>query len=240
MRFEKIICEAYGSFTLSADGPMIIRSTVHTKLTPENADAIFLKSGTGSENEAYVIPGSSIKGVVRHFLETNLETPKLLSGIVLKEFFDNYFGSVKTQPPQKSKISFSDAFADMSTVKTSMRYQTKIDAISQGASQGSLNSVLAVTKGDFKCDYHIKNFNIKELELFIKAIKAFDSGELCIGGRISRGYGMVRIKDFSIVISNGFNDNLEPIITNECKSISELENALPEIRKILDKKAEVI
>lgn len=219
MRFEKIICEAYGSFTISADGPMIIRSTVNTKLTPENADAIFIESAVDEKNNAYLIPGSSIKGVVRHYLTNSYND----------DVIENLFGKVKNGA-LKSKISFSDAFADMSTIKTSMRYQTKIDAISQGASKGSLNSILAVTQGDFKCDYRIRNFSVDELELFIKAIKAFDSGEICIGGRISRGYGMVRIKDFNIVISNGYNDNLEPKIILEAKNISELEKAIPEIK----------
>lgn len=226
MRFEKIICEAYGSFTISADGPMIIRSTVNTKLTPENADAIFIESAVDEKNNAFLIPGSSIKGVVRHYLTNDYN----------KKEIEKLFGGIS--PAEKSKISFSDAFADMSTIKTSMRYQTKIDSISQGASNGSLNSILAVTQGDFKCDYRIRNFSADELELFIRAIKAFDSGELCIGGRISRGYGMVRIKDFNIVLSNGYNENLEPKIILESKNISELEKAIPEIKDKL-MKAEV-
>lgn len=233
MRFKKIVCEAYGSFTISADGPMIISSTVKTKLTPENADTIFIESAVDKNNNAFIIPGSSIKGVIRHYIETTSYFRKMLNCNSKEEFskkINGFFGG--TDPAEKSKICFFDAYADMSTIKTSLRTQTKIDAISQEASRGSLNSILAVTQGDFKCDYSIKNFSAKELELFINAIKAMDSGEICIGGRVSRGYGMVHINDFRIVISKGFDENLQPEILFDLNSISDMENALPDIKKI--------
>lgn len=232
MRFSKITCEAYGSFTLSAAGPIIIRSTDETKLTPETADAIFLRSGTGDGKEAFVIPGSSIKGVVRHYLETAPDLPKLLRVPNMNAFWTEMFGSVKN-PIYRSKISFSDAFADMDTVETSMRYQTRIDAIAQGAAGGSLNSIQAVTKGDFRCSFRIRNLNANELAVFAKAMAAFDSGELCIGGRVSRGYGMVRIKDFDMVLTDGYDADLKPRILRKCTSLEDFLTELEHIKAMI-------
>lgn len=234
MRFSKITCEAYGAFTISAAGPIIIRSTDETKLTPETADAIFLRSGTGNGEEAFVIPGSSIKGVVRHYLETSPDIPQLIRVPDIKAFCTELFGNVKT-PAYRSKISFSDAFADMNTVETSMRYQTRIDAIAQGAAGGSLNSIQAVTKGDFRCSFRIRNLNANELTVFAKALGSFDSGELCIGGRVSRGYGMVRIKDFSMVLTDGYDLDLQPHILHSCNTLEDLLTKLEDVKAMLPK-----
>ncbi len=232
MRFSNITCEVYGNFTLSAAGPIIIKSTDATKLTPETADAIFLRSGTGDGKDAFVIPGSSIKGVVRHYLETAPDVPKLLPAGDQKTFWTELFGSVE-KPACKSKIAFSDAFADMETIETSIRYQTKIDAVSQGAAGGSLNSMQAVTKGDFPCSYRIRNLNAEELAVFAKAMAAFDAGELCIGGRISRGYGRVRIKDFQLVLTNGYDQELRPRILRTCDSLEAFLTNLDELKSMI-------
>ena len=234
MRLEKITCEAYGAFTISATGPILIKSTDETKLTPETADATFLRSGTGDGRDAFVIPGSSIKGVMRHYLETAPDIPKLIPVKNMKAFWSDSFGSTDSKIG-KGKISFFDAFADMDTVETSMRYHTKIDAVSQGASRKSLNSVQAVIKGDFRCSYRIRNLTANELTVFAKTMAAFDSGELCIGGRVSRGYGMVRIKDFSMILTNGYDKDLNPCIIRKVESLNTLLTTLEDLKNMTAK-----
>ena len=215
MRFKKITSEISCSFTISPVGPVIIADSSSNRTNPEKSDACFLMS-TVDGKRVYVIPGSSIKGVVRSYASDYLS----------QQDIEILFGRVKPKPPLKSKISFSDAFADMSTVKTDIRYSTAINPIGQSAKNGSLNSVEAVVKGDFYGGFRLKNANEKEFLYIIKAINALDKGEICIGGRKSRGFGTVSIKDFRLVVSNGFDIYLKPVISAEYNELDTLLNEL--------------
>ena len=215
MRFKKITSEIACSFTISPAGPMIIADSSSNRTNPERSDSCFLTSAVDGER-VYVIPGSSIKGVVRSYVADYLS----------QQDIEILFGRTKQKPPLKSKISFSDAFADMSTVETDIRYSTAITAIGQSAKKGSLNSVEAVVKGNFHGEFRLKNADEKEFLYIIKAINALDNGEICIGGRKSRGFGTVRIKDFRLVVSNGFDIDLKPVISAEYNGLDTLLNEL--------------
>jgi len=202
MRFKKICNEAVCSFTITANGPLMIADGSSNRTDPSKPDTCFL-TGIVDGERVYVIPGSSIKGVVRGYVEDMLG----------KEKTEMLFGSEK--PAIKSKVSFYDAFADMSTVKTDIRYNTAISAIGQNAVNGSLNSVEALVKGSFPAKLTVKNAEEKELLYILKALRALDTGELCIGGRKSRGYGLVNINDFSLRLFGGYDNDLKPVMLAE-------------------------
>lgn len=202
MRFKKICNEAVCSFTITANGPLMIADGSSNRTDPSKPDTCFL-TGAVNGDRVYVIPGSSIKGVVRGYVEDMLG----------KKNAEMLFGSVK--PAIKSKVAFYDAFADMSTVKTDIRYNTAISAIGQNAVNGSLNSVEALIKGSFPAKLTVKNAEEKELLYILKALRALDTGELCIGGRKSRGYGLVNINDFNLRLFGGYDNALNPVVFAE-------------------------
>ena len=69
--FEKIECTAYAEFDLCADGPVLISSGKSNKTNPTLPDNTFMTGFCGAEHkdEMYVIPGSTIKGVIRHHID---------------------------------------------------------------------------------------------------------------------------------------------------------------------------
>lgn len=202
LRFSKVQMEAYGHFTISADGPILISSGSSNRVNPDLPDACFLTGKNESGKMVYVIPGSSVKGVVRHYLE---DVGKLSPAQA-----EEMFGTVKGQSI-RSKISFSDAYADMKTVQTDIRYQTAINPVSQSAKKNTLNNMEVVIAGAFPCHFRLLNYSKAELDALLFAIGAFDRGELCIGGRISRGFGTVRITDFHMKVIKGYDkETLSP------------------------------
>lgn len=201
MGFSKVQKEARGQFTISAAGPVLVSSGASNRVNPDLSDACFLRGQDGSGELAYVIPGSSIKGVMRHYLEDMGKLSPAQAEVM--------FGRVKAEAtsrkvdPVRSKIALSDAYAVPGTVKTDIRYQTAINPVSQSAKGGSLNNMEVVIAGEFPCSFRLLNYEENELEALLCAIAAFNSGELCIGGRISRGFGTVQIRHFHMKLIQG-------------------------------------
>ncbi len=211
MGFKVAEKEAICSFTLSAVGPVLISSGSSTKLNPQQSDSFFLSGIADSQgNIAYIIPGSSIKGVIRHYLYGFLKDEE-------KEEIPKLFGNVGEQPTA-SKISFSDAYADMNTVETVMRYNTVVGPISQSATKG-LNNALAVRKGDFKAGFRLRNYKEKELAWILRALDGFNRQEIFIGGRVSRGFGRVSVSEFSMTLINGYTQELEPDVVGKYSTL---------------------
>lgn len=194
--------EAVAEFKLYADGPVLISSGKSCKTDPTLPDSVFLTGATEDEQNVFVIPGSSMKGVIRTYVEDYFKTDKV------EELFGRVRGAAL-----RSKVSFHDAYADMSTVISSIRNSTALNKVAQSASYGSLNNMQVVEKGEFNAGFKIVNYEENELEMIIKALMAVDDGELFFGGKTSRGFGRMKIKEFKIRINNGFDENLMPKIT---------------------------
>ena len=65
--FTRIDRKAIAEFDLCAVGPVIVGSGRSNELDPTLPDMTFL-SGNNGEEETFVIPGSTIKGVIRHYI----------------------------------------------------------------------------------------------------------------------------------------------------------------------------
>ncbi|MBP5604479.1 MAG: hypothetical protein J6X60_02905, partial [Ruminiclostridium sp.] len=144
---------------------------------------------------------------------------------------DALFGDIKNGGI-KSRLSVSDSFADMNTVKTEVRHSTALGSVSQSAKTGSLNNMQVVTGGRFPCCIALTDSTEKEIIMLLKAVKAIDSGDICIGGKISRGFGRMNVVDFSIVISDGYDKTtLRPIITDRFDSIDTAEKEIESLMK---------
>lgn len=211
--FEKFERIAVAEFDLRAAGPVIVSSGKNNELDPRLPDITFL-SGSDGKGKAFVIPGSTIKGIIRGFVYNEYKHGR--TAVDEEELFGRAIGTA-----QKSKISFHDAYADMDTVISNIRHSTALDPILQSAKGGSLNNVQVVESGAFRAGFKIVNYSDDELEIIIRALKAVNDGILRFGGRTSRGYGVMRVENFSMKIYNGFDENLDRKIEKEYPDIYE-------------------
>lgn len=202
--------QAQIKFKLSPDGPILVSSGSRNKMRPELPDNTFLMGWDG-EQFAYVIPGSSLKGVMRHYLYVATRNDNRV---------DNLFGKLAL----KSKISVSDAYADMATIKTSIRHSTSINSVSQSAKNGTLNNMQVIIDGIFEENVRLNDVDKEEIALAIKAIDAIENGEIHIGGKISRGFGRMHVSDFNITVACGYDENLQPVIVNKYDSLRSAED----------------
>lgn len=209
--FEKYDNAAYAEFDLCAAGPVLVGSGQHNEIDVRLPDDTFL-SGSDGEKTAFIIPGSTIKGLIRNYIwkakELSVSAENDLFGTVIKK-------------AHKSRISFYDAYADMDTVVSTIRYQTAINPILQNAKTGSLRNMQVVEKGVFNAGFRIINFNKQELSSISKALDAINKGTVRIGGKTSRGFGRMTINNFRMRIVQGFDDNLEPIVIKKYNSLDE-------------------
>lgn len=201
--FEKLTCYANAKFELCAVGPVLVSSGQSHKTNPTLPDKTFMKGYVGKDHseECYVIPGSSIKGVLRHHIQDlylNDQDAEIL------------FGKIN-DGAQKSKIKINDAFAVPETLVTAVRNSTKIDPNSQSSVNGSLNNMEVVEKGVFKAGFQIKNFTCKEIEALLIALRDIDEGAVRFGGKVSRGFGKMKIGSFSMTAHKGYDKELNPI-----------------------------
>lgn len=209
--------QAQIQYTLSADGPILVSSGGGNKLHTELPDNTFL-TGMADGVETFVIPGSTLKGVIRHYFYQTIsqnETSALLGN------------EPKEKPYTKSKVAFSDAYVEMPSVKMTTRYSTALGGISQSAKHGSLNNMQTMIKGDFSGNIKLREVTYKELLTVLDALRAIDSGEIRIGGKRSRGFGKMKISCCKIIICSGYDDQLRPIKVGTFDSVT---NAITGIR----------
>lgn len=207
MEFDALI-----NYTICPKGPVLVSASNGNKLHPEMPDRTFLKSCDNGV-EKYVIPGSSLKGVIRHYLYKKQSD----------DLVDSLFGysDKKKKENLKSRVSISDAFADMDTIETTVRYSTAIGSVSQSAKRGSLNQCEAVIKGNFNGTMRLRSVSEAEIAMLLSALNAMNSGEICVGGRISRGFGRISVNQFEMTVTQGYKTDLTPNIIGNYTSIDD-------------------
>lgn len=203
--FTKIDKKVIAEFDLCAAGPVIVGSGRINELDPTLPDITFLSGNNGKE-ETFIIPGSTIKGVIRYYIEKKN-----------KDVVEFLFGKLG----QKGRIAFHDAYADMKTVKTSERNQTAIDPVLQAAKNTSLRNLQTVEKGVFKAGFSIVNPTDEELNNIADALDAVRQGIIRFGGSTSRGFGQMNIENFKLTVTKGFDDELNPIVVKQYNSFEE-------------------
>lgn len=216
MHLKMLEGQISGQFTVSACGPLLIRSGRAGRLRTDLSDTCFL-TGDSAEGRTCVIPGASLKGVIRSYSVQN--------GLLTAEEADGLFGS---RTPLRGRLSLSDAYADCGTVRLIRRSNTAIGAASQRVQAGSLNTVETVSSGDFPCSFRLINPTDREVRAFLAALDAMNRHILPIGGRTGSGYGRVQISRFRMQAVGGFTEALRPVTAAAYDS---LEQALAAYRK---------
>lgn len=203
--FEELKFTACAEFDLTADGPVLVSEGTSNKPDPTRPDNTFMMGLLGSKHDktAYIIPGSTIKGVLRHHM----------FDVMSKDKVDRIFGKIskESKENQKSKIKFNDAYALMDTVITSVRHSTAIDPCTQSAKFGTLNNMEVVEKGIFKASFIFNNYTNIEMEKLLLALYDINAGEVRFGGKISRGFGKMNVENFYMKVNSGYDSDLKPI-----------------------------
>ena len=143
----------------------------------ESSDSDVLRDRDGN----VYIPGTSLAGVSRHFLETvGVNT-------------DDIFGKIDSEKDYESKIKFFDAFA-ANEVSTSVRDSVRlVDKISLDGSKFDYEIAEAGAEFIFKIELNTCSCEEKKICSYI--INGFRNGDIRIGSKTSRGFGVVDIED---------------------------------------------
>ena len=127
------------------------------------------------------IPGTSLAGVSRHFLETvGIDT-------------NDIFGKIDNEKDFESKIKFFDAFA-ANEVSTSVRDSVRlVDKISLDGSK--FDYEIAEAGAEFIFRLELNFTKDEEMKICAYIINGFRNGDIRIGGKTTRGFGVVDIHD---------------------------------------------
>lgn len=184
--------------------PLLIKSG-GISANPLLPDMQFVRTWVNDEETIY-IPGSSLKGTFRSFLERTLrginsnwacdlegsncgkklkdekEGPKIYRESCLA---CKMFGNTKL----KGRVTVQDAYPE-GHIRTETRYGVSISRLSQGVAHGPFDTEVAVS-GIFRTQVSIENFETWQLGGLAFIIDAVNTGIVRIGFGKNRGFGHV-------------------------------------------------
>ena len=188
-----------------------------------------------------MIPGSSLKGKMRYLLartkyNSSLETKEIK---VENECIKRLFGS--SVPIIISRLQFQDSLLSDKSIEefkevefdlpyTEIKYENTINRATGIAKPRQLERVPAGSEFDFKIIYNIEKIeDLKEdMENILLMIDVLEDDYL--GGHGTRGYGRVKLKDFSLEVKTYTEENKKELIT--------IEKEIDNFRKELESKVE--
>ena len=218
--FGSLINEAHLTFNLHTKTPLSIHSTYGNMLNPALPDMQCIRSRYQGE-DTVIIPGSSLKGVIRSRFEKITEvfggkccpvTNRMASckvdrkefkhdkGMTYAEFVYNrmcpackLFGSTSIA----SRILIADAYPTGECV-LGERTGVGINRITGAAQSSALYDMEVVEDGTFKAEITVKNYELYQLALLLYVLKDMDDGYTMLGSSTSRGYGRMEIKNINM------------------------------------------
>jgi len=199
-------------YTITPRAPLLVKSGGISS-DPSLPDMQFVRTYIAGEGETVYIPGSSLKGIFRSYVERVLRT-KSGEG---KEgacnlFNDNYcgkklekerdsaeiyksscrackiFGNTKL----KGRIAFGDAYP-IGDVRTETRYGVAISRLTHAVAQGPFDMEVMVS-GSFSSRIYLENFEIWQLGLLALVFQGLNDGLVRVGFGKNRGFGEVETK----------------------------------------------
>ncbi len=217
---------------LSSKGPLLVKAG-GVSADPSLPDMQFVRTYHAQKGETVYIPGSSLKGVVRGFVEKALRTiadhnswrwacptfpdedescAKRLgkeenSATIYKQSCGacRIFGHTRL----RGRVAFTDLFP-VDEVRTEIRYGVAISRLSHAVAHGPFEMEVAVS-GTFKGHLVLENFELWQLGLLALALESMNQGLLKVGFGKNRGFGEV-----SVVVKEAWLDEvltgLEPVV----------------------------
>ncbi len=196
-------------------GPLLIKAG-GISANPALPDMQFVRTYHPDVGETVYIPGSSLKGVVRSFVEKALRTwndhnswrwacPTFPdeSGSCAKRLQDEtdtatvyrrscgacrIFGHTRL----RGRLSFTDFFP-VEEVRTEIRYGVAISRLTHAVAHGPFEMEVAVS-GAFEGTLVLENFEIWQQGLLSTALEAMNLGLLKVGFGKNRGFGEVEAR----------------------------------------------
>ncbi|MEN8905341.1 MAG: CRISPR-associated RAMP protein Csx7 [Clostridiales bacterium] len=226
--FRELINEAKIELTLELNSPLCIRTGGSDLFDPNLPDMQCLKTNINGEKR-YIIPGSTLKGVIRSRYEKIIELFGMRNCDILdnksecnnKESFEKITNEKGKNIYKKicdtckffgcgnmsSRIKFKDLHTiENSEVYTSIRNGVAINRITGAAKKGALYEYEVVDEATFKGSIFLNNFEAKQLKLLMFVLRDIDEGYISMGSSTSRGNGDMRVKDINFKIKD-FNKN---------------------------------
>jgi CRISPR-associated protein Csm3 len=200
---------------LTPRGPLLIKSG-GLSANPSLPDMQFVRTYRAGMGETLYIPGSSLKGVIRGFVEKALRTignrqswqwacptfpdddescAKRLenekqSWVVYKKSCGacRLFGHTRL----RGRLAFTDLFP-VDQVATETRYGVAISRLSHAVAQGPFEMEVAVA-GTFKGNLVLENYELWQLGVLATALEAMNHGLVKVGFGKNRGFGEVQAR----------------------------------------------
>ena len=218
MLFDKFENKYILKGTLVALDPIHIGSSSKNTLDPVDVDSAVLKDSRGYP----VIPGSSVKGVVRSWFESVLRG----AGVYVCDVLDDKnCCTAKGEKERKDckdlrkkaemsyeascevcrlfggrelagKLKFKDSYL---IGEPSFEFR---DGVETGAVRGHAKYDFEIISKDSEFSFYLtaENLDEKQRKYFEFIVEALKNGELSVGGKTSRGLGRFAVKDINIEI----------------------------------------
>ncbi len=205
--------------------PIHIGSSAKNTLDPVDVDSAVLKDSRGYP----VIPGSSVKGVVRSWFESVLRS----ADVYVCDVLDNNCHCTKKGESEikkcndlkkkaemayeysceacrlfggrelAGKLQFKDCYLIDEKPSFEFRDGVGIDR-KTGAAKGTAKYDFEVISKDSEFSFYLaaENLDEKQKKYFDFIVEGLKSGELSVGGKTSRGLGRFMLKDAEIQVIN--------------------------------------
>lgn len=214
--FKELKNEAKISFVLYTKSPLSIRNQKSNPMNSALPDMQCMRSRYEG-SDTVIIPGSSLKGVIRSRYEriVNLLDGKSCNVVDRNErcaepknipisqkgkyVYDNMcptcklFGSTSIG----ARIRIVDAYP-IDKVKMGERAGVGINRITGAAQRGALYDFEVVEEGKFLVEVYLKNYELYQLLLLLYVFKDLDDGYVALGGASTRGNGRVGVRELNI------------------------------------------
>lgn len=217
--FRELKNEAKISVVLHTKSPLSIRSADGKLMDPTVCDMQCIKSRYQGKNTV-IIPGSSLKGVIRsryekiarlfgsdccNILDRNkcCHKPKNWNEIPYEEqgryVYQSMcpacklFGSTEIA----SRIYFADAYP-MGECVIGERTGVGINRITGAAQKGALYDFEVVEDGRFLVNITLKNYELYQMALLMFVLKDLDEGYVSLGAATTRGNGRMEVERLDV------------------------------------------
>ena len=200
---------------LSPRGPLLIKAG-GISANPSLPDMQFVRTFHPEKGEVLYIPGSSLKGVVRGFVEKVLCTvneenswrracptfpteqescaKRLGNEDNSARIYARSCGACRTfgHTRLKGRVAFTD-FMPVGEIKTEIRYGVAISRLSHAVGAGPFEMEIAVA-GTFEGQVVLENFELWQVGLLTLAFESMNMGLVKVGFGKNRGFGEVRVE----------------------------------------------
>ncbi|MEM0268939.1 MAG: RAMP superfamily CRISPR-associated protein [Candidatus Korarchaeum sp.] len=191
---EAIFISGVVKCEIEARSPLTIGSG-GSPLDPLSPDIPLLRDSRGMP----IIPGSTLKGFFRAWVERTLSSLKLNKWDML---VSDIFGTIEPEPCG-SRLMFDDALAEEPCTIVGIREHVKLSPETMGVKHGPFIQEYVEPGAKFSCDISFRNLPPSFLSLLSPVIRQADAGIARLGRSKSRGYGRISISlsDVSMMLT---------------------------------------